>query len=129
MGPAVENVIGEVNRGVYVLMSGLDFERCILAVGPVGIMQACVDEAFTYVHERKQFDQKIGTFQVSPPCHMPVRDQNISQQKIGLARSILPRINFTRTVYCECVHMYECTCMFVRMFYHVLVWAYVYMHV
>eukprot|EP00731_Ephydatia_muelleri_P009790 Em0005g376a len=61
MGPAVENVIGEVNRGVYVLMSGLGFE---MAAGPVGIMQACVDVAFTYVHERKQFDQTIGTFQL-----------------------------------------------------------------
>lgn len=57
--------MGELNKGVYVLMNGLDYERCVLSAGPVGIMQACVDVAFTYVHERKQFDQKIGTFQVS----------------------------------------------------------------
>ena len=58
-------MLGEVNRGVYVLMSGLDYERCILAAGPVGIMQACVDTAFTYLHEREQFNEKIGKFQVS----------------------------------------------------------------
>ncbi len=45
-------------------MSGLDFERLILAAAPVGIMQACVDVAFPYMHERKQFNQKIGKFQV-----------------------------------------------------------------
>ena len=49
---------------MYVLMSGLDFERLILAAGPVGIMQACVDVAFPYMHQREQFNQKIGTFQV-----------------------------------------------------------------
>ena len=57
--------MGEVNRGVYVLMSGLDYERCILAAGPVGIMQACVDVAFPYMHMREQFGQKIGLFQVN----------------------------------------------------------------
>lgn len=60
----VENIVGEVNKGVYVLMSGLDYERCVLAAGPVGIMQACVDVAFSYAHERKQFEKKIGTFQL-----------------------------------------------------------------
>lgn len=58
-------VIGEVNKGVYVLMSGLDYERAILAAGPVGIMQACIDVAFPYMHTRKQFKTKIGHFQVS----------------------------------------------------------------
>ena len=58
------NVVGEVNKGVYVLMSGLDYERCILAAGPVGIMQACVDVAFPYMHVREQFDDKIGHFQL-----------------------------------------------------------------
>ncbi len=60
-----KNVLGELNRGVYVLMSGLDFERLILAAGPVGIMQACVDTAFPYLHQREQFGTKIGHFQVS----------------------------------------------------------------
>lgn len=46
-------------------MSGLDYERCILAAGPVGIMQACVDTSFTYMHQREQFNEKIGKFQVN----------------------------------------------------------------
>ncbi|HAT9918780.1 TPA: isovaleryl-CoA dehydrogenase [Legionella pneumophila subsp. pneumophila] len=58
-----ENVLGTVNQGVKVLMSGLDYERTILAAGPVGIMQACMDVALPYVHERKQFNQAIGEFQ------------------------------------------------------------------
>lgn len=56
-------VLGQVNQGVKVLMSGLDYERTILAAGPVGIMQACMDVVLPYVHERKQFDQAIGEFQ------------------------------------------------------------------
>jgi len=59
-----ENVLGEVNRGVGVLMRGLDYERTILAAGPVGIMQACIDLVLPYVHQRKQFNQPIGTFQL-----------------------------------------------------------------
>ncbi|KAK7603186.1 hypothetical protein V9T40_003185 [Parthenolecanium corni] len=59
-----ENVLGEENKGVYVLMSGLDSERLVAAAGPVGIMQACVDIAFPYVHDRKQFDRRIGEFQM-----------------------------------------------------------------
>lgn len=59
----VENILGEVNCGVKVLMSGLDYERTILAAGPVGIMQACLDVVIPYVHERKQFNQAIGEFQ------------------------------------------------------------------
>ena len=58
-----DNVLGEINRGVNVLMSGLDYERVILAAGPVGIMQACLDVVVPYVHERKQFDTAIGEFQ------------------------------------------------------------------
>jgi isovaleryl-CoA dehydrogenase len=57
-------VLGEVGRGVNVLMSGLDYERAVLAAGPLGIMQACLDVAMPYVHERKQFGQPIGTFQL-----------------------------------------------------------------
>ena len=60
----VENVLGEVNSGVAVLMSGLDYERAVLSAGPVGIMQACLDAVVPYVHEREQFDQPIGEFQL-----------------------------------------------------------------
>ncbi len=56
-------VMGELNQGAKVLMSGLDYERTILAAGPVGIMQACMDVVLPYVHERKQFNQPIGEFQ------------------------------------------------------------------
>ncbi len=59
-----ENVLGEVGRGVNVLMSGLDYERAVLAAGPLGIMQACLDVVVPYVHERKQFGQAIGEFQL-----------------------------------------------------------------
>ncbi|BAF88831.1 MULTISPECIES: isovaleryl-CoA dehydrogenase [Azorhizobium] len=59
-----ENVLGQVGRGVNVLMSGLDYERAVLAGGPIGIMQACMDVVIPYVHERKQFGQPIGTFQL-----------------------------------------------------------------
>jgi len=59
-----ENVLGAVGRGVNVLMSGLDYERSVLAAGPLGIMQACLDVVMPYVHERKQFGQPIGTFQL-----------------------------------------------------------------
>jgi isovaleryl-CoA dehydrogenase len=59
-----ENVLGEVGRGVNVLMSGLDYERAVLAAGPLGIMQACMDVVLPYVHERKQFGEPIGTFQL-----------------------------------------------------------------
>jgi isovaleryl-CoA dehydrogenase len=60
----VENVLGSIDRGVDVLMSGLDYERAVLAGGPLGIMQACLDVVLPYVHERKQFGQPIGTFQL-----------------------------------------------------------------
>ena len=59
-----ENVLGAVGRGVNVLMSGLDYERAVLAAGPLGIMQACMDVVVPYVHERKQFGQAIGEFQL-----------------------------------------------------------------
>jgi isovaleryl-CoA dehydrogenase len=61
---AADNVLGEVGRGVNVLMSGLDYERAVLAAGPLGIMQACMDAVLPYVHERKQFGQAIGEFQL-----------------------------------------------------------------
>ncbi|MBG6202619.1 isovaleryl-CoA dehydrogenase [Labrenzia sp. EL_13] len=59
-----ENVLGEVGKGVNVLMSGLDYERAVLAAGSVGIMQAAMDVVVPYVHEREQFGQPIGTFQL-----------------------------------------------------------------
>jgi isovaleryl-CoA dehydrogenase len=59
-----ENVLGEVGHGVKILMSGLDYERAVLAAGPLGIMQACMDVAMPYVHERKQFGEPIGRFQL-----------------------------------------------------------------
>lgn len=58
-----ENVLGSVNQGIKVLMSGLDYERVILAGGPLGILQACLDVVVPYVHERHQFNQAIGEFQ------------------------------------------------------------------
>src|ERR1043166_4893946 len=59
-----ENVLGAVDEGVRVLMSGLDFERAILAAGPLGIMPSCLDVVVPYIHDRKQFGQPIGEFQL-----------------------------------------------------------------
>ena len=59
----LENVLGEINNGAHVLMSGLNYERLILAAGPVGIMQACLDTVIPYTHDRKQFGKPIGEFQ------------------------------------------------------------------
>ena len=59
-----ENVLGAVGNGVNVLMSGLDYERVVLAAGPLGIMQACMDVVIPYVHQRQQFGQPIGRFQM-----------------------------------------------------------------
>ena len=59
-----ENVLGQLNGGVRVLMSGLDYERVVLSGGPTGIMQACMDVIVPYIHDRKQFGQSIGEFQL-----------------------------------------------------------------
>ncbi|MFM2398686.1 MAG: Acyl-CoA dehydrogenase [Pseudomonadota bacterium] len=59
-----ENILGGLNQGAKVLMSGLDYERAVLAAGPLGIMQACMDEVIPYIHDRKQFGQSIGEFQL-----------------------------------------------------------------
>lgn len=59
-----ENILGQLNGGVRVLMSGLDYERAVLSGGPLGIMAACMDVVLPYVHERKQFGQAIGEFQL-----------------------------------------------------------------
>ena len=59
-----ENILGELNGGVEVLMSGLDYERAVLAAGPLGIMQACLDTVVPYIHDRTQFGKAIGEFQL-----------------------------------------------------------------
>ena len=59
-----ENILGELDNGVEVLMSGLDYERAVLAAGPLGIMQACLDVCVPYAHDRKQFGKAIGEFQL-----------------------------------------------------------------
>jgi isovaleryl-CoA dehydrogenase len=59
-----ENVMGPLNGGIGVLMSGLDYERAVLSAGPTGIMQACMDVVIPYIHDRKQFGQSIGEFQL-----------------------------------------------------------------
>lgn len=59
-----ENILGELNKGVRVLMSGLDYERVVLSGGPLGIMQACMDVVVPYIHEREQFGKPIGTFEL-----------------------------------------------------------------
>lgn len=59
-----ENILGELNEGVAVLMSGLDYERAVLAAGPLGIMQACLDTCVPYIHDRTQFGKEIGEFQL-----------------------------------------------------------------
>ncbi|CUS48836.1 MAG: isovaleryl-CoA dehydrogenase LiuA [Idiomarinaceae bacterium HL-53] len=59
-----KNILGNLNEGVRVLMSGLDYERAVLAAGPLGIMQACLDVVVPYIHERTQFGQEIGQFQL-----------------------------------------------------------------
>ncbi|KAK0160586.1 hypothetical protein PV328_007981 [Microctonus aethiopoides] len=57
---SVKNILGELDKGIYVLFSGLDLERLVLAAGPLGILQACCDVTFDYAHARKQFGKKIG---------------------------------------------------------------------
>ncbi|MBA3598170.1 MAG: isovaleryl-CoA dehydrogenase [Methylibium sp.] len=59
-----ENILGALNGGTKVLMSGLDYERAVLAAGPIGIMQAVMDNVLPYIHDRKQFGQSIGEFQL-----------------------------------------------------------------
>ena len=60
----VENVVGKIGDGVKILMSGLDYERAVLAAGPLGIMRACLDVVIPYIHERRQFGKAIGEFQL-----------------------------------------------------------------
>src|ERR1700733_1424743 len=67
-----DNVLGVVGNGVNVLMSGLDYERAVLAAGPIGVMQACLDLVIPYVHQRTQFGQPIGRFQLMQAKVVPV---------------------------------------------------------
>jgi isovaleryl-CoA dehydrogenase len=60
----VENMMGKLGEGVKILMSGLDYERAVLAAGPLGIMRACLDVVIPYIHERRQFGRAIGEFQL-----------------------------------------------------------------
>uniref|UniRef100_A0A915IT47 Isovaleryl-CoA dehydrogenase n=1 Tax=Romanomermis culicivorax TaxID=13658 RepID=A0A915IT47_ROMCU len=76
-----ENLLGETNRGIYVLFSGLDIERVVLSAGPIGIAQAACDTAFQYVHEREAFNQKIGQFQ---DCASSILFASESATKIAL---------------------------------------------
>ena len=79
----VENILGQEGRGVNVLMSGLDYERAVLAAGPVGIMAACMDVVLPYVHERQQFGQPIGEFQL-----MPSRRRAIAARRRAKTRQV-----------------------------------------
>ncbi|RWS29828.1 isovaleryl-CoA dehydrogenase-like protein [Leptotrombidium deliense] len=84
------NMVGELNRGVYVLMSGLDYERLVLSGGPVGIMQMACDQAFDYAHERVQFNKPIGTFQLlqGKMADMHTRLQACRAYLYNIARAI-----------------------------------------
>src|SRR3546814_20799881 len=85
-----ENVLGTVDGGVRVLMSGLDYERLVLSGGPLGIMQACMDAVVPYLHEREQFGQPIGTFQImqektASSDERRVGKEGVSTVKFGLS--------------------------------------------
>jgi len=86
-----ENVLGELNNGVAVLMSGLDYERLVLSGGPVGIMQASMDAVLPYVHEREQFGQAIGEFQLVQ----------------GKVADMYTTMNASRAYLYEVAHLYE----------------------
>ena len=82
-----DNVLGEENKGVEVLMSGLDYERVVLSGGPLGIMAACLDVAVPYVRERRQFGQAIGDFQlIQGKLADPVAGQELAARHVLLAR-------------------------------------------
>ena len=100
-------------------MSGLDFE---MAAGPVGIMQACVDVAFTYVHERKQFDQTIGTFQVSPPAPCLYVTKTFHNRKLVWPdRFCLGSILLGQCIVnvCTCMSAHVCLCACFIMYWYV----------
>lgn len=86
----VENILGEEDKGGKILMSGLDYERIVLAAGPVGIMQSCMDLVLPYVHERKQFKQEVGKFQLiqSKLANMHIRLSTARVYLYATARAI-----------------------------------------
>ncbi len=88
-----ENVLGEVGGGVNVLMSGLDYERVVLAAGPLGMMQACIDVVMPYVHERKQFGKPIGEFQLvqGKLADMYVDDERLQGLRLFGGEGLRPR--------------------------------------
>ncbi|MFT7802027.1 isovaleryl-CoA dehydrogenase, mitochondrial isoform X1 [Arapaima gigas] len=85
-----ENVLGPLNKGVYVLMSGLDLERLVLSAGPLGIMQAVMDHAIPYMHTREAFGQKIGHFQLlqGKMADMYTRLSSCRQYVYNVARAV-----------------------------------------
>ena len=86
-----DQVLGEVGSGVRVLMSGLDYERAVLSGGPVGILQACLDAVLPYVHEREQFGQPIGEFQLvqGKLADMYARCSAVAPTYMGSARPLI----------------------------------------
>ena len=91
-----ENVLGR-GSGVDVLMSGLDYERAVLAAEPIGIMQACMDVVLPYVHERKQFGEPIGTFQLVQADRRHVHHhERIAGLCLRSRQSLRPRRNHAR---------------------------------
>ncbi len=93
-----ENVLGGVGEGVNVLMSGLDYERVVLAAGPLGLMQACIDVVMPYVHERKQFGKPIGEFQLvqGKVADMYVDHERRQGLRLRGGESLRPRRNHAR---------------------------------
>ena len=99
------NIVGSKGNGVYVLMSGLDLERMIIAAGPVGVMQACVDIAFPYIHQREQFNNKIGTFQVCA-------DMSLSLQAAVYVCVMIPPLSTVTLDICAYnIYNYSITCL------------------
>ena len=88
-----ENVLGAVNGGAKVLMSGLDYERAVLAAGPIGIMQAVMDNVVPYIHERRQFGQSIGEFQ-------------LIQGKVADMYTVLPDVEMLVSLYRKLVYSF-----------------------
>uniref|UniRef100_A0A3B4EB70 Isovaleryl-CoA dehydrogenase, mitochondrial n=1 Tax=Pygocentrus nattereri TaxID=42514 RepID=A0A3B4EB70_PYGNA len=105
----VENMLGPVNKGVYVLMSGLDLERLVLSAGPLGLMQAVLDHAIPYLHVREAFGQKIGHFQLmqGKMADMYTRLSSCRQYVYNVARAC-DKGHFSM-LDCACLALYSVT--------------------